>query len=310
MVLCLIALPLFAVLGVFSVRYRKLFLESLDCLCKKATFRPCKSGLDDRIKSKVSGSLLRYSPSLAKVFYKHYNIVALLFTGLLLWSLVVSGIGIYNYSYYGNCNGPDSDGFCMLDPSGANSRTSKLDLDVPDELIMPSLERDDPVLGDPSAPFTIIQFGCYACPYTKKAEPVVHEILSYYDGLVNIQFKTFIIPHHDFAVEAAVAANCAGRQGKYLGYHDILFEHQLNWSSDSFVDFAVELDLDVDAFSSCLNDSSVLAEVQADSLAGINAGVIGTPTFFIGEQRVVGPKPFKTFKRLINKELKRNGIER
>ena len=174
---------------------------------------------------------------------------------------------------------------------------------------MPSLERDDPVLGDPAAPLTIIEFGCYSCPYTKKAEPVVSEILDYYNGLVNIQFKTFIIPHHDFALEAAIAANCAGRQGRYLGYHDILFEHQLNWSNGSFVSFASSLGLDIDTFIGCLDDSSVVAEVQADSLAGVHAGVIGTPTFFIGEKRVVGPKPFKTFKRLINKELKRNGIE-
>jgi len=58
--LCWIALPIFAVLGIFSAKYRKLTIESLECLFKTATFQKCKSGLDDRIKSQITGKLLKY----------------------------------------------------------------------------------------------------------------------------------------------------------------------------------------------------------------------------------------------------------
>ena len=116
MVLCWIALPVFAVLGIFSVRYRKLTLDSLDCIFRTVTLRKCNSGLDDKIRSDVTGTFLKVSPRTAKFFYKNYKIIAWILLIIFLWSFYASSVGIYNYAKYGNCNGPDSDGFCIFDP--------------------------------------------------------------------------------------------------------------------------------------------------------------------------------------------------
>jgi len=115
MVLCLLALPLFAVLGIFSLKYRQLTLDSLNCVFKTVTLRKCDSGLDNRIKARLTGTLLKFSPRLSISFYKHYKLITWILLILFLGSTVQSGISIYNYVVYGNCNGEDSSLFCIFD---------------------------------------------------------------------------------------------------------------------------------------------------------------------------------------------------
>src|SRR3989344_4763612 len=203
MVLCLVALPIFSILAIFSARYRKLTLEALDCIFRTATFRKCRSGLEDRLKSSITGKLMKFSSKTAGFFFRHFKIIAWIFLIMFLWSAYASYAGISNYAKYGNCNGPDETGFCLFDPSGDNSKTSELDIGAPLNLVMPSLDEKDPIIGNKDAELTMIEFGCYACPYTKKAEPILKEVLEHYKGRINIQFKTFIIPHHHLSIMAA-----------------------------------------------------------------------------------------------------------
>ena len=303
MALCIIALPVFAILGIFSLKYRRLAVESLHCLFRTATFRPCRSGLDERIKSSITGKAMRYSPRTAGFIYKHYKILSLLFLALLLLSTYWTAIGAYNYWKYGNCNGPEDTGFCMFDPTGENSKISETDVDSIKEVIIPTVENDDPIIGNLNAKLTIIEFGCYACPFTKKAEPIVKEVLDYYKGKVNLQFRTFYIPHHNLSYATALAANCAMEQGKYLEYHQKLFEMQGNMTKEKFFTIADNLGLNQKNFTYCMESNKYKAEIDADSLAGIHGGVRGTPTFFINKQRIAGPKPFRTFKTIIDSEL-------
>lgn len=127
MVLCFIALPIFALLGLFSLKYRKLTKESLDCMFRTITLRKCRSGLDERIKSDVTGKLMRVSPGLAKGFYRNYKIISWIILILFIWATYVSAVGVYNYYLYGNCNGEDSSAFCIFNP-GETGETRIRDL--------------------------------------------------------------------------------------------------------------------------------------------------------------------------------------
>ncbi len=303
MVLCLIALPVLLVLGIFSVKYRQLAKDALECLFTTVTLRKCKSGLDDRIRSQITGRLLRFSPKAASIVYRHYKLFSWIVLIILVWSAYESGIGAYNYYYYGNCNGPEATGFCLLDPTGEHSGVSESEIDAQKEIVYPAIEIDDPVLGNKNATLTIIEFGCYACPYTKKAEPIVKEVLEYYNGKVNLQFKTFVIPRHQSSYSSAMAANCAAAQDTYDAYHDELFRQQENITNSSYAFIAQQLGLNTTAFDECMKQEKFKQEVEADTLAGMQAGVIGTPTFFVNKQKIVGPKPFRTFKTIINEEL-------
>ena len=304
MVLCLIALPIFAILGIFSVKYRKLANDSLHCIFHTITLRKCESGLDDRIKSNITGHMLKFSPSIAGFTYKHYQLFSWVIIILFLWSGYYSTIGGYNYWLYGNCNGPEETGFCLLDPTSGNSGISQVDGIKPNLLLsIPVVDKHNPIIGPKNAELTIIEFGCYVCPYTKHAEKNIQEVIDAYNGKVNLQFKHFIIPGHNMGKETALAANCAQDQGKYDEYHKLLVENEEELTNEKLIDFTKQIGLNETQFTECQASELQMAEIEKDNLEGINAGVQGTPTFFVNGKKIVGPKPLKTFKTIIDEEL-------
>jgi hypothetical protein len=306
MVLCWIALPVFAVLSIFSVRYRKLTLDALECLFKTVSLRKCESGLDDRIKADLTGRAMKLSPRVASLFYNHYKMISWIMVILMIGSTYLSSVGIYNYVNYGNCNGPASTGLCLFDPTGANSKISdaNLGLDISCGLT-PTLNINDPLIGNLSAKVTIIEFGCYSCAYTAKAESTINEVLAYYKGRVNLQFKTFYLPTHALSYESALASYCAKEQGKYPEYYTEIFKLKGNLTPSSIAGIAQGIGLNISQFADCLKTEKYKGQVDDDTLEGRHAGVEGTPTFFINTQKIVGPKPFKTFRTIIDGELKK-----
>jgi len=304
----MLALPVFAVLAIFSVKYRRLTLDALDCLFRTVQLKKCDTGLDQKIKASLTGKVFKFSPSLGGFFYKHYKIISWVILILFIWSFFTGSVGLYNYIQYGNCNGPGSTGICIFDPTGEHSGISEcedLEIDTHEgkNITLPILKDDDPIIGPEGAELTVIWFGCYSCKYTKIAEPIVKEVIEHYNGRVNFQFKTFFLPSHELSYESSLAADCAQEQGRYFEYHDKLFENQEELNAVTLVRLASDIGLDVQQFEACMRSEKYKSEVEGDTLMGINAGIPGTPTFFVNGQKIVGPKPAKTFIKIIDDEL-------
>jgi protein-disulfide isomerase len=129
------------------------------------------------------------------------------------------------------------------------------------------------------------------------------------EGLVYYVFKDFPLTNiHPQAVLAAEAARCAGDQGAYVAMHDQLFAQQQTWSGRDdaaalFADYAAELDLDVAAFTACLESDQHEAAVQADLEQGVELGVRGTPAFFVNGRFLNGAQPYNTFEQAIERAL-------
>jgi protein-disulfide isomerase len=85
--------------------------------------------------------------------------------------------------------------------------------------------------GSANASVVIVIFSDYQCPYCKLAEPTVKQILNQYVGKMSVYFRDYPLPIHLFAEKAAEASKCAGEQGKYWEYHDLLFDKQSEWVS-------------------------------------------------------------------------------
>lgn len=171
-------------------------------------------------------------------------------------------------------------------------------------------EDGDPAIGDKSAPVIIFEFSDYQCPFCKRAFdttfPEIQTLVQ--EGKVRFVFKDYPLPAHTEADEAAVAANCAGQQGRYWEMHDQLFQTQASWSGNPtpyevFKGYAEELDLDEGKFNKCIADPRVAQEVQEDIAEGSANGVSGTPTFYINGMEVMGAQPWQAFKQLIDQEL-------
>jgi len=164
---------------------------------------------------------------------------------------------------------------------------------------------EDPILGNPDAKLSIVEYSDFECPFCGKAYWTVKLILDEYPDDVNLVYMNWPLPPgtHPFAQKAAEAAECANVQGKFAEYHDMLFENQDALAVEDLKQYAADIELDTDAFNSCLDSGAMADEVLADKEEGTNLGVTGTPTFFIGEQKVEGNQKFEDFKVIIDEEL-------
>jgi len=102
MVICIVAMVVFSVLGIFSANYRKLAKEAFSCVMNMLVFKPCTTKFDERIKSKVTSKLMRM-PALARFFYRNFKLLSLTFAVSFFGSMAYSVYGIYNLVVYGSC---------------------------------------------------------------------------------------------------------------------------------------------------------------------------------------------------------------
>jgi protein-disulfide isomerase len=304
--ICIIALVVFGILGIFSARYRTIAREAFDCVFRRITLRKCTTGLDKRLKSQITGRLMRKRPGLGKAVYRHFEAISWVFTIALILSLGYSAYSVANLFIYGNCNGPIPDAFCVFDPFISGGHGGECTIEGPSGEITGVLQvhPDDPVIGPADANVTVIEAGCFACPYTKQAVPIVKQIISYYGDQIRFVYKDFPMSSaHPGAQEAAEASHCAHEQGKYWEYHDLLFENIGKTGFDDLVGFAKALGLDTEQFSECLTSHKYKPKVDSDFAEAFSIGVYGTPTFFINGQVLVGPKGFDEFRQIIDSEL-------
>jgi protein-disulfide isomerase len=103
---------------------------------------------------------------------------------------------------------------------------------------------------------------------------------------------------------AALAAEAAGRQGKFWEMHDKLFANGRALTDDNFIAWATELQLDVDKFKADMKDKALETKVRKQQSDGAVLGARGTPSFFINGRHLSGARPFEQFKALIDEELK------
>lgn len=159
--------------------------------------------------------------------------------------------------------------------------------------------------GPKDAPVTLVEFTDFHCPFCGRAVATLNDVMREYDGKIRWVFRDFPIASlHPRAPKAAEAARCAGEQGKFWEYHDLLFEGQSQATIEDFKRSAEQLKLDPKSFGQCLDSGKHQAAVEADVQEGARLGVTGTPTFFINGRLLVGAQPLESFRRIIEAELR------
>ena len=156
----------------------------------------------------------------------------------------------------------------------------------------------DHIRGRVDAPLTLVEYGDFECPFCGRATGVVRELRERLGDELRYVFRhlplTDVHPHAELAARAAEAA---GAQGRFWDMHDALFAHQDELELEDLLGYAAELGLDVEAFARDLEDERHAARVRADVEGAEASGATGTPTFFIGELRHVGPYDAETLAR-------------
>src|SRR3954462_8660513 len=164
-----------------------------------------------------------------------------------------------------------------------------------------------PSRGPDNAAVTIVEFSDFQCPYCGRVTPTVEKLMKDYDGKVRLVFRHFPLSFHPNAAKAAEAAACAQDQGKFWPMHDKMFTNQQRLAVEDLKSFAKELGLDQGKFDKCLDSGEKAAMVSADEKDGEQAGVSGTPAFFINGIFINGAVPYGQFKDAVDRELERKG---
>lgn len=143
-----------------------------------------------------------------------------------------------------------------------------------------------------SSGVTFTEFLDFECESCAAAFPVIEQLRTQYAGRVTFNLRYFPIEHHKNAVNAALAVEAAHQQGKLEAMYQRMYETQLQWGEQQdskasvFRGFAKDLALDMKAYDADVASAKTKARVEQDVEAGAALGVQGTPTFFIGEQRI------------------------
>lgn len=166
-------------------------------------------------------------------------------------------------------------------------------------------------LGAKAAPVTIVEFTDLQCPYCARfSAQTFPELRRKYIDTGKVRFVTRDLPlsFHAQSVQAAVAARCAGEQGKYWEYRERLFERQKELPQSPFDRLAADMKLDTAKFTSCRNSKEASAAAEADREFANGLGITGTPTFIVGPttngtftgEKLSGAMPLTAFESRID----------
>lgn len=153
------------------------------------------------------------------------------------------------------------------------------------------LVRDDSYFeGDQNSKLVLVEFSDFQCPACAAHASKMQELVAAHPEM-KLVYRHYPLSYHQYARQAALAAEAAGRQNKFWEMHDLLFQNQKTWGESSsvtqvFEGYAQQLGLDVEQFKADMADQALLEKINRDIADGNKANINGTPTFLLNGQRV------------------------
>jgi len=151
---------------------------------------------------------------------------------------------------------------------------------------------------------SLVEYGDYECPHCRQVNDIRRELRARLGDKYRYIYRHFpITSSHTNAQMAAEAAEAASAQDKFWEMHNLLFKHQGELDQAHILQYAAEIDLDIERFERELTEGVYADRVQDDFESGLESGVHGTPTFFINENRYDGPWDLESLMVEIQKPL-------
>jgi protein-disulfide isomerase len=163
------------------------------------------------------------------------------------------------------------------------------------------------ILGDELAPVTMTVFGDFQCPYCAKAQPRIDSVLRKYSGKVKVIYRHLPLETlHPHAWKAALASECAGEQGRFTQYHNLLYQVQDSIGVVDWSDLATRAGIaQLKRFQDCVQQEATTNAVERDVIFARSLHLRGTPAFVIGNELAEGLAPLTWMERRIEQELRR-----
>ncbi|MEM6295842.1 MAG: thioredoxin domain-containing protein [Myxococcota bacterium] len=162
---------------------------------------------------------------------------------------------------------------------------------------------DSATKGPADAKITIVMISDFQCPFCKRVQSTLDDIEREYGDDVRFVAKHNPLSFHARARPAAIAAEAAGKQGKFWEMHDMLYENNRALSDADLARYAKKAGCNASSFKSALSDRTITRAIDDDVALATKLGARGTPSFFVNGRYLAGAQPFSAFKSLIDEEL-------
>ena len=161
-----------------------------------------------------------------------------------------------------------------------------------------AVTKDDHIRGNAKAKITLVEYSDYECPFCSRFHETMKKVMDKYGDDVRWVYRHFPLSFHQNAKPAAVAAECAGLQGKFWEFSDKLIEDYKSLSASKYTEIAKELSLNEKKFADCVSEQKTAKDVDEDIASATKVGVRGTPHTIIidkkGNKQVIsGAQPFE-----------------
>ncbi len=161
-----------------------------------------------------------------------------------------------------------------------------------------------PPLGNPeTATVAFHLFTDFQCPFCKRFEPTVAAVHETFPDDVVIYFHDTPLPFHKEAFGAHEAARCANEQGRFHEMKDVLFENSRELGRENLRTYATRAELNLGDFDNCMSSGRYIEVVNSSYEEAKTYGVTGTPSSWVGSQKVVGAQPLEKVLEAVRLEL-------
>lgn len=298
---CIVAFVILAILGIFSASYRELAREAWSCVFRRVTLRPCNTGFDEKMKSRILGSVINRSETAARVLNRNFELLSWTMFVLMAVSTVYAARGLYLFYVTGNCSGLNQTRFCLLDPTGESTKVSSVGASCP---ITPTTVADLTLKGVDLQSFPTIKgsdkervvlIGCYGCVYTRKVYQDLKELAQKHGNSF-----TFI----DYPVKVSTTlmtrlGYCVNQRypEKYWRMNELLFQaNPVDLDNIALAErVTAQVGLPWSEINRCISDPASEDAVTRQMDEASKTNFFGTPTVFIDSQAFVGPKPPRVY---------------
>lgn len=194
-----------------------------------------------------------------------------------------------------------------------STRPSQVTNINPYDSTLPKVNSQGYVIGSPSAPIEVVEFGDFECPqcgrFATLTEPDVRSRMVD-SGKIRFRFIDFPLDMHRNTWNASRAAACADEQGKFWQMHDAIFANQDRWNTEATTNPDKVLKQIGDGvvpnasqFDKCVDTKATQAKIQAHWQLATDRKLPGTPTFIIGDKQISEFLPYDTFKALVDSAI-------
>lgn len=312
---CLVAFVVLAVMGIFSSTHRALAREALGCIGRRVTLRPCDTGFQEKVQGRLLGWLMKRSVWLARQVRRYFEVISWVLFIVTIWSIYATAVGVYNFYFYGSCDGLNASSFCVLDPTGGNNAISGVD--IPDDMLLPPCGESEaggtgllshlplslaqyPTLAAPRTDNEIIMIGCFECENTRAAFPTIRRLVD--NETVPLTFIHY--PTKPTTSYLTGVVQCMYDTGEsqqwWTAVGELMTIPQAELADEALVyERLAALEYDPVELADCAASEAMQVQITAQRQEVALTGIYGTPLIFVSGTPVVGPKPYRVYYHLL-----------